>query len=183
MLFEEKTIILKNGQSAILRNPRVEDAKALIDFIKTTSGETEFLLRYPEEWSLTVEQEENWVKRSVESQHNLVITCFIDGEVAGNCEIGFYNGIKNRHRSVIAISVLKKYWSLGIGSAMMNELINAARNHEGTEIIELEVIEGNERGIRLYEKMGFRIMAEKPNAFKLKDGTLVKDFYMQKYLN
>ena len=150
MIFNEKTVTLKNNTTAILRNPRVEDAQALIDFIKTTSGETEFLLRYPEEWTMTVEQEESWVKRSVESPFNLVITCFIDGEIAGNCEIGFYNGKKNSHRSVIAISVLKKYWGIGIGTALMQELIAAAEAHEGTEIVELEVIEGNERGIRLY---------------------------------
>jgi len=182
MLFKEKEITLKNGKTAILRNPRIEDAEALISFIKTTSGETDFLLRYPEEWTMTVEQEENWVKRSVASPDSLVVTAFVDGEIAGNCEIGFYSGIKNRHRSVIAISVLKKYWGLGIGSALMKELVDAAYNHEGTEIIELEFIQGNERAQKLYEKMGFKLIYEKPNAFKLKDGTVLSDYYMQKIL-
>ncbi len=182
MIFTEKNILLKNGVQAVLRNPKVEDAEALIDFIKTTSGETEFLLRYPEEWNITVEQEEAWVRRSVASDSSLVIACYINGEVAGNCSLDFYGGIKNRHRSVISISVLKKYWGLGIGSALLSELIDAASAHDGTEIIELEVIEGNDRAIRLYEKMGFKIMSEKPNAFKLKNGKMVKDYYMQKYL-
>ena len=34
----------------------------------------------------------------------------------------------------------------------------------------------------VYEKFGFRVVAEKPNAFKLKDGTYRSEFYMQKYL-
>ena len=30
---------------------------------KTSCGETEYLVRYPEEWSTTVEQEKAWVNR------------------------------------------------------------------------------------------------------------------------
>ena len=64
---------------------------------------------------------------------------------------------------------------------MFEELIAAAKER-GTEIMELEFIEGNERAKRLYEKFGFRVVSEKPNAFKLKDGTYQKEFCMQKYL-
>ena len=65
---------------------------------------------------------------------------------------------------------------------MFEELIAAARAHEGTEIVELEFVEGNERARALYEKFGFRIVSERPNAFKLRDGSLVKLCYMQKIL-
>ena len=64
---------------------------------------------------------------------------------------------------------------------MLAELINTAREH-GTEIVELEYMEGNERGRRLYEKFGFRIIGERPNAFKLKDGTVLSEVFMQLYL-
>ena len=47
---------------------------------------------------------------------------------------------------------------------------------------ELEFIKGNDRARHLYEKFGFRVVSEKPNAFKLKDGTYRNEFYMQKYL-
>ena len=83
--------------------------------------------------------------------------------------------------ATIGVTVLRDYWNLGIGSAMLFELIQIAQTH-GTEIVELEVAEGNERAIGLYEKFGFRVVSEKPNALKLKDGTFQKIFYMQKYL-
>ena len=69
----------------------------------------------------------------------------------------------------------------GIGTALLNELIAAARAH-GTEILELDFIEGNTRAQRLYEKMGFAIVGFKRNAFKLKDGTYLGEFSMQKHL-
>ena len=119
--------------------------------------------------------------RTGSSSDTLAITCYIDGEVAGNCEISFRGGIKTSHRATIAIAILKEYWNLGIGSAMFEELVAAAQKR-GTEIMELEFIEGNERAQRLYEKFGFRVVSEHPNAFKLKDGTYLSGIYMQKYL-
>ena len=104
------------------------------------------------------------------------------GEIVAQADISFFSGIKTGHRSVVSISVLKKYWGLGIGSAIFTELCDAAKKHEGTEMIELEFIEGNERARCLYEKMGFHIVAEKPNAFRLKDGTYLKEICMQKLL-
>ena len=173
--------MLEDGRTAILKSPCVEDAEKLLNYIKTSCGETEYLARYPEEWNTTVEQEEAWVNRLRSSPDTLGITCYVDGEVAGNCEICFRGGMKTSHRATIAIAILKDYWNLGIGSAMFEELVAAAQNR-GTEIMELEFIEGNDRARHLYEKFGFRVASEKPNAFKLKDGTYRNEFYMQKYL-
>ena len=112
----------------------------------------------------------------------MAITCYIDGEIAGNCEINFRGGIKTSHRATVAIAILKEYWNLGIGSAMFAELISAAEARSETEIVELEFVEGNDRAKALYEKYGFQIVGERPNAFKLKDGRLLKEYFMQKEL-
>lgn len=181
MIFDEKQIKLKNGQIAVLKSPCVEDAEKMLNYITKACKETEYLLRYPEEWNISVEQEEGWVNRLRSSPDILAISCYVDGEVVGNCEVSFRGGMKTSHRATVAIAILKDYWNLGIGSGMFNELIAAAKQH-GTKIMELEFIEGNERGKHLYEKFGFRVVSEKPNAFKLKDGTYRKEFYMQKYL-
>lgn len=181
MIFEEKKIILKNGQTAILKSPCVEDAEKMLNYIKKACGETEFLLRYPEEWNISIEKEEAWVKRLLAAPDTLAITCYVGDDVAGNCEITFRGGMKTSHRATIAIAILKEFWNLGIGFAMFEELIAAAKD-QGTEIMELEFIEGNDRARHLYEKCGFHVVCEKPNAFKLKDGTYRKEFYMQKYL-
>ncbi len=182
MIFEEKTIKLKNGQSAILKTPEISDAAQMLDYIKTACGETDFLMRYPEEWDgTTIEQEESWVKNLRESKYSLDICCVVDGKVVGNCEISFMRDIKTSHRAGIGIAILHDYWNLGIGSAFFEEMIAAAKAH-GSEIMELEFYEGNDRARHLYEKFGFTVVSEKPNAFKMKDGSYQKEFYMQKYL-
>lgn len=75
-----------------------------------------------------------------------MIPCYVDGKAAGNCEITFRGDIKTSYRARIAIAILKTYWNLGIGSTMFEELITTAKER-GTEIMELEFIEGNEQEI------------------------------------
>lgn len=181
MIFQPKTITLKNGKTAVLKTASPENAAEMLSYIKTASGETDFLLRYPEEWNLTVAQEEAWIQNLAASSGTLAIACFIDGKVAGNCEISFKKGMKEGHRASVAIAILKAYWGLGIGSAMFAELISAAKNY-GTEIMELDYLQGNERALHLYEKFGFKTVSEIPNAIKLKNGTYLSEFHMQKYL-
>lgn len=181
MIFEEKQITLKNGKTAILKSPCPEDAEKLLYNIKTASGETEFLARYPEEWNVGVEYEEAWINKLRNSPNAMPISCYVDGIPVGTCEINFKTGVKMSHRASVGISILRDYWGIGIGSAMFEEMINAAKNR-GTEIIELEFLEGNERGRCLYEKYGFRIVCERPNAFKLKDGRYLSEIFMQKRL-
>ncbi len=184
MIFAEKEITLKNGKTAILKTPEISDAAGMLAFITQSCGETEFLLRYPEEYAgMTLEKEEKWVERLRNSESTLMIACFIDGEVAGNCEISFLGGMKTKHRATIAIAILKKYWNLGIGSAFFTEMLAAAQARAGIEFVCLEFMEGNERGRALYEKFGFKIVGERPNAFKLKDGSYRKEFFMEKKYN
>ena len=52
----------------------------------------------------------------------------------------------------------------------------------GLDCLELDYIEGNQRARHLYEKMGFRRIAEVPNAYRLKDGSSRKSILMIKTL-
>lgn len=182
MIFEEKHITLKDGRTAIFKSPCIGDAQKVLDYIIKACGETDYLSRYSEEWYITVEQEKEWIDSLCSSPNALDIACYIDGLVVGNCDISFGKGNqKTAHRATIGIAILKDYWNLGIGSAMFNELVTASYSY-GIEIMELEFIGGNDRARHLYEKFGFKIVAEKPNAFKFKDGKYASEFHMQKYL-
>ena len=183
MIFNERNIILKNGKQAILKTPYIEDAEMLLNSIKTSTGETEFLSRTIEDWeSVTVESEKKFIHNVRESQDTLFIACYVDGAIAGNCDITFKTGSKTSHVATVGIALQKKYWNIGIGSAMFKELIKAAEEHKGTEIVDLEMIEGNNRAKALYEKFGFKSISVKPKYFKLKNGTYQNLVYMQKYL-
>lgn len=181
MIYSTKPVVLKDGREAMFRSPIPADAAELLSFLKTCAGETHFVLREPEECTETEEQEAAYLARVNQSSTDVMIVCEVDGQIAGTCQLSFQNRMKIRHRASIAIGLLRAYWNIGIGSAMMTELIALARKNDLLQL-ELEFIEGNERARHLYETMGFAIVATLPDAIRLKDGTLLNEYRMIKKL-
>lgn len=179
MIYETREITLKNGSKAVFCSPSEADAAELLEYLKITAQETDFLLRYPEECTMTLAQEEAYLRSHLQSPYETMILCRVDGTIAGNCQFARKTKLKNRHRATIGIALLRQYWDLGIGTAMFREMIRLAKE-EGIEQLELEVFEGNTRAMALYEKMGFRTVGAIPNAICLKDGTRLHEYYMVK---
>ena len=183
MEFEAKTIRLKDGREAILRCPGEEDIPGMLEYLYVTSGETEFLLRYPEECGkYTYEGEKALFERMKASPTDLMLACLVEGKVAGNCQLTMNTKLKTRHRGSVAIAQRKEFWNLGIGSAMFEEMIRIAKQRPYLRQLELEFIEGNSRARALYEKFGFRIAGMHPDAILLKDGRLLTEYLMIKPL-
>lgn len=181
MRYETKNIFLKNDLPAVLRSPAASDAPKMNAYLKRIAGETDFLIRYPEECTESDEDKAQYLEGITTSQKSLMIVCTIGGEIAGTCQLMFHQRLKTKHRAEVSISVLKKYWGLGIGTALFSEMISIAKG-KGLYQLELDYVEGNERACGLYEKMGFVHVGEKPNAIRLKDGTMLKEFSMVKKL-
>lgn len=183
MYFEPRQITLKDGTRAILRSPDpVKDAADLVQYLHDTAADTPFVLRCPEEVSMTVEGEEHFLRGVVESPFDCMILCEVQGKIAGNCHLRFNGRIKIRHRAEVAIALRKEYWNLGIGTAMFEAMIGLAEEREGVTVMELEFVEGNTRARALYEKMGFRITGMHPGAIRQKDGELLALYLMQKQI-
>ncbi len=181
MKFEEKKITLKDGTTVLFRSPTVDDAAALLDFLRAISSETDFLMRRGNDTFPDIESEKKWIK-SGDTENNLRILCEKDGEIAGNCEIMFGTLFRTSHRATLAIAVRKKYWGLGIGTAMFEELEKAARVRGGVTQIELECFADNTRAQGLYKKMGFELDYVHHDALRLADGTLTDEYGMVKKL-
>ncbi|MCI5859668.1 MAG: GNAT family N-acetyltransferase [Blautia sp.] len=79
--------------------------------------------------------------------------------------------------------MLKEYWNQGIGTRLFQELIRIAEENPNLIQMELDFVEGNSRARALYEKMGFRITGVKPNAIRLKAGTLLNEYSMIREIN
>ena len=181
MLYDSKSFTLKDGRQAVLRVPTADDAEAMVRYLTDTAAETEFVLRYPEECYWTVEKERELLQGFADNPNSLMLCCFVEGELAGNCNLQFNGQMKFRHKAGVAIALYRKFWGLGIGTAMLNALTEVARER-GVEQLELDFIEGNERACGLYEKVGFVRVAEHPDAVKLKDGSYRKLIFMVKKL-
>ena len=179
MIIREFEYTMKDGRTAVIRSPGDEDIPGTLDYLYVSAGETEFILRYPEECGkYTAEGEKAFFDRINASRTDAMLVCLVDGKMAGNCQITCKTGIKTRHRASVAIALLKEYWGQGIGTRLFQELIRIAEENEDILQMELEFVEGNARARALYEKMGFRITGIHPNAIRLRDGTLLNEYSM-----
>ncbi len=179
MIIEDVWFELKDGRKALLRSPKEEDIESTLEYLVISAEETEYILRYPEECGkYTAEGEKILFEQKNASPNEAMIMCIVDGKVIGNCEINFFKGIKTRHRANVAIALRSEFWNQGIGTKMFQEMIRLAENREGVMQIELDFVEGNSRARHLYEKMGFRITGVRPNAVRLKNGTLLNEYMM-----
>ena len=179
MIIQDVEFTLKDGRKAVIRSPREEDTPAILDYLVVTAGETDFLTRYPEECrEYTPEFEKAFIDRVNASGNEIMLLCLVEGKMAGNSRITWKTDIKTRHRAGIGIALLREYWNLGIGTKLFQEMIRIAEENEYILQLELDFIEGNARARALYEKMGFRITGVKPNAIRLKDGTLLNEYSM-----
>ncbi len=179
MIIPEIRFTLKDGREALIRSPRDEDIPGMLEYLYVSAGETEFIIRYPEECDkYTVEAEKALFDRDNASDHEAMLVCLVEGKVVGNSMIAWKTSIKTRHRASVAIALLKDYWNQGIGTRMFREMIRIAEENPNILQMELEFVEGNTRARALYEKMGFRIVGVRPNAIRLKDGTLLNEYAM-----
>lgn len=179
MIISDFAFKLKDGRTALVRNPKESDIKEMLDYLYKSSGETDFVLRYPEECKkYTPEGEKALFERVNAADNEAMLVCLVEGRIAGNCHIAWSKGIKTRHRANVAIALLKEYWNQGIGTRLFQEMISIAEKNENIIQMELDFIERNARARALYEKMGFRITGVKPNAIRLKDGTLLNEYSM-----
>ena len=161
---------MKDGRTALIRQAVESDAESFLAMAKEIAAETRNLCSTPEEYGFTVEQEAAWI-RSQNENGGLVQVVEVDGELVGNCLLHPQGGRKRvLHRCGIGIALKKSVWGNGLGTKLFENAIIAAKEL-GYEQMELEVVSTNERGIRLYEKMGFRTVGTIPHAMKYEDGS------------
>ena len=105
MIIKDIDFTLKDGRHAIIRSPKDEDIQGMLDYLYISAGETEFILRYPEECGkYTPEGEKALFDRVNAADNEVMLVCIVEGKVAGNCQIVWKTGLKVRHRASVAIA-------------------------------------------------------------------------------
>lgn len=130
---------------------------------------------------MTIEEEEAFIRNQNDSENSVMLLGFLNGRYVGNCSLMGNGPLRYRHRVGMGIALYQEFTGRGIGRAMIGALLKIA-GQEGFEQVELEVVKGNERAIRLYREMGFEICGTFPNNMKYKDGSYADAYWMVKRL-
>jgi len=159
---------LKNGRILLIRDAKVSDANEIVEYMKKVTIETHYMITRPEE-VLDVPMEKSIIRSHLSNPRKLMIVGILDDRIVSLLSFSAFRRKRVSHSGELSLSVLKDYWGLGIGSAMMETLIEWARK-KGIVRIQLEVLEDNERAINLYKKFGFVVEGRKRKAVKLEEG-------------
>jgi len=159
----KRLVKLKDGKTLLVRNAVEADALELIRYFKKVTAETDFLVTKPEEVSMSVEQEKAIIRAHLEKENSIFLVAVLNERIVGS--LNFIGGGRKRtkHKGELGMSVLKDFWGLGIGSALLQSLLDWAKN-SGIKKIQLEVMVDNEQAIGLYKKFRFKIEGKKEKA-------------------
>lgn len=165
----------------IYREAEPSDAGKFLEYSKIVGSETDNLTFGAEGLPLTISQEADFIRKFAGNPGSIMIVAFDEGELIGTGAVSVVSG-KPRfaHRREIAISVRKDYWGKGIGTGIMNVLMDFAKK-SGAEVLELEVRSDNEAAISLYKKFGFEKIGTNEKFFKINGEFFAAD-YMNLYL-
>ncbi len=172
---------IENNKKIIIRNGEITDASLLIDLMKKLDKETTFLLREQDEFSLTIEQEEDFIGRNIDSPVNLFLVAQVSDDIVGTCGINGNSRKRKRHEASIGIAIAKKHWGIGIGLKLMETAILWSKENQVTRIF-LHVDANNDRAINLYKKLGFLIEGTLKNYKRMADGSYRDGYYMALHL-
>ena len=149
-----RSVSIKNELPLVIREAEVKDAAIIIDYVNIIAGESENITFGPGEFTMTVDEEEKFIKSTSKSENNTFIVAFIGDEMVSLADVHAGKRPRIRHSGELGITVLKKYWRKGVGQAMMQYLIDWARD-AGLRKLNLRVREDNHGAIILYRKLGF----------------------------
>ena len=164
----------------IIREAVPDDAEKMIVYLNQVGGESDNLLHGENEFIVPVEGVKRKLAMSQDSENSIVLIALENGQIIARAELAGYYAARIRHRAQFSISVRKAYWNQGIGTEMIQIIVEQAKKME-IGVIELEAITDNAGAIALYHKMGFVDIGIYKNYFNV-NGTFKDAVLMQKIL-
>lgn len=153
----------------IIEKAKAEDAEAILKLTKVFGSETDNLSFGESGIPVSVENEASYIA-SIENSDTDIFLVARDGkEIVGTGNYTSFRKKRMAHRGEFGISVRKSYWNQGVGTMLMEHILDFAKNVAKSEIVSLEVRSDNEAAIHLYRKFGFEKIGTFKGYFKIAD--------------
>ena len=140
------------GQEFTIRTARLEDAEAMLAHIGPVAEDTEFFVIEPDELP-TIEEERSWIQDHSDHPGKVLLLA----EAAGCLNINFETGPRRRvaHRGNFGLAVARTWRRKGVGTALIQTLLNWVESNPLVKKVCLDVFATNAGAIQLYRKLGF----------------------------
>ncbi|BAP86162.1 acetyltransferase [Paucilactobacillus hokkaidonensis JCM 18461] len=130
-----------------------DDAAKVLSLLRLLRVETEMFSVSADFERLTVDQEKHNLAQINDTTDNLVLLAWYHAEPIGIATVA--KTTADISAGEVGIAIEKKYWHQGVGTFMMDEILNWGVNFSSLKKLVLTVVSENKNAIKLYQKMGF----------------------------
>ncbi len=150
----------------IYRKATPDDAAPLLKHVMTVGGETDNLSYTSQTFNISEEKERRFINRFYKSENDIMLVACDGDVIVGNAIVERNRIDRYKHRAEISITVLRDYWGHGIGTRLMQMMIEFAVSIN-IEILHLEVRADNTRALNLYRRFGYKEIGVFKDFFKI----------------
>jgi RimJ/RimL family protein N-acetyltransferase len=159
-------VTLKDGANVLLRPLDVGDNKQIQELFEAASGEDTRYLRDNVKDPKVVAK---WFE-DLDYSKTLPLVAVVRERIVGQATLHFRKG-PERHIGEVRIFLAKDFRKRGLGTKMINTLIELARR-ENLYLLTAEVVTNQPQVIKAFQKMGFELCCTFEDYFMLPDGDL-----------
>jgi len=159
-------ITLSDGGRVLLRPLTKEDREALIELFENVSPED---ARYMRHSVIDSDLVTKWID-DLDYDRVLPLVAVVNERIIGSATLHFFEG-PARHRAEVRIYLAKEIRRRGVGSRMIQALIDMAKRRN-IYMIEAQIINERATVIRAFQNLGFVRKCILDNYFILPDGEL-----------
>ena len=153
---------LKDGRIVLIREFRIEDKESLIEMYESLSDEAVH-------WGMPPYSRERIERRLDNIQNLIALVAIYNGKIVGDAHIFKFPQSRRKGTCDLAIYLHQDFHNVGLGTAMLTELIELAKK-EKLHRISLSVVADSKLAVHLYQKLGFKIEGVMKDAYFGEDG-------------
>jgi RimJ/RimL family protein N-acetyltransferase len=162
------------------RPATAKDAPALHKHLQSLVQETLHGPLAPDELPLLEDLRQHLMEAAAWPERNWWLLALDGTRIVGHGDIHRGPLTANRHTAMLGVGVLRAYWGRGIGSALLQRLLEWARQHQVAKV-KLSVFANNARAIALYRRYGFVEEGREVAEFRFGD-QLIDNIIMARFI-
>ena len=167
----------------LIREAEPKDAAELVAFLNRVSLETDFTSLDGDGILLTSEEMEIFLNKQASSDNQITLLAFLNDKIAGIVNITADQRKRVRHIGDLFIVIGKKYWNNGLGSFLLEEVVEWAQASGILRRLQLTVQTRNQVAVHLYQKHGFVIEGRQERGAYIEEGDFIDVYLMGRLID
>ena len=167
----------------LIREAEPKDAAELVAFLNRVSLETDFTSLDGDGILLTSEEMAIFLNKQASWDNQITLLAFLNDKIAGIVNITADQRKRVRHIGDLFIVIGKKYWNNGLGSLLLEEVVEWAQASGILRRLQLTVQTRNQAAVHLYQKHGFVIEGRQERGAYIEEGDFIDVYLMGRLID